>query len=368
MNKYPFRPYSPSRLDAFERCPRRAYLAYKGEIDRGGGDAADVGSVLHDLAERLQTIMSIDPDFDVYTEVEKYKQVLVDKSITSMFRRYDLCAENLIQWIKDNSKWVLDANTSTEIKIGVNELGIIDDYDKCNYLRGIIDVLYADNKKAIICDYKSGGRVGLSAQKLVYPYFALCMGYEEVEMRFIYLGDEEPDPPEQRIIFGQYDRAVLKRQIETKIAVIEGRPDDEKAFLPSPNEWCEYFNCRFICPFQAQMISDGMSGEDLVRNYYYHQTKYKTVFDIIKALISTEGSLDTERGKFGKYIQNQLQYPLDEVIAEISQKVDPKDLMKVLSGSKIGKTEFAKISKKIGSELLVTPKEKGVTKYGFLKE
>ena len=361
-----FNPYSPSRLDTFRRCPRSGYWSYTNQIDRGSSPPSIVGSILHTLAEKIKELLSIDRDIDLDAEIEKHKRLLVDNNAESMIRRYNYCAAKLVEWIKKND-WVLDS--STELKIAVDENGAIVDYNKTKYLRGIIDVMHVDgDERAIVCDYKSGGRVGHSAQKYIYPYLALCLGVKEVEMRFVYLGEEEPDPPHERIVYGSYDKEILRGKIATEIDILEQKPNDISAFLPSPNEWCQYFNCRFICPFRESLIGDDKTGEDLVKLYYYHQTKYKAVYDIIKTVISVDGNISTDRGDFGKLQNKQLRYNLDELIPAVLEHIELADLPLILSGVTVGSTDFKRISKKIKEALAIIPKEKFISKYGFIKE
>lgn len=362
-----FTPWSPSRIDTFRRCKRFGYLKYNHRLDDSvGGPAASTGKLLHELAETLKEMLKIDKNADLQPEIDRYAEKLKIAGAGHMIRQYRNCASNLVKWLLKN-EWVLDA--STELRIGIDSDGTLVEYDKTKYLRGIIDILYdAGDGKAIVCDYKSGARVGNTSQKDVYPYMVLCMGFKEVEVRFVYLNEPEVDLPQDRKVYGRYDMAIIKAKIDSDMKIIENLPDDPTAFLPTPNEWCRYLGCRFICPFRDELDGIDKTPQELIELYHFHQTKYKDVYNILQTIVGEEGNIDTPRGVFGKFFAEQKQYALNEVVSAMLDKIALPDLEEMLRGTKMGSTEFNKIAKKFEGELVVDPKIKMISKYGYIKD
>ena len=183
---------SYSAASTFKQCPKRWALEKVEKRDTGdGGNAAIVGFTVH---AALEALLSEEPEKRTYEAAKEFIFDLCDKrselrnhSAKTSQRFKNACLEKINTYFEVCNPEKVDV-IDVEQRVCVNFGGI-----KFN---GIIDLVYSDNDKVVVADYKTGSKkierfsTGHKQQILLY-----AAAYQEVNntpchtASVIYLGE-----------------------------------------------------------------------------------------------------------------------------------------------------------------------------------
>lgn len=214
--------WSLSRLGTYEKCAAKYKYSYVDKMPRGPtGAAAQRGLDKHALLEQF-----------VKGEIENLPNDL------AMY-------QNFIKGMKEAHAHEL----FPEQKLAMNEKWEDVDYDSPNvWWRGILDLLVAHPKGAVVYDWKTGKIYDDHAQQRELYSLALFARYPKLqEVRAVHVYLDQGQNREQT-----YHRSQSKQLQDGWVRRVE-RMMTEKEFIPNPTYLCRYCNfsrfnggpCRF---------------------------------------------------------------------------------------------------------------------------
>jgi len=244
--KLQYGPYSPSRLEV-ATCGYAFHKQYidpnrkKGK-DRGSSLAADRGSVVHEVFERMnEQMMAGNYAFD---------QKVVRKWVSDAIQKYSSAYEDMemimecVRLYADRPVKNLPSDAQIEQKLALNSKLEECDYDSPDALiRGRADLLWFDEDlRAHILDYKTQPNIE-EADTFQMGIYALVIArtfkVEEVYTTIYFARYGKYSKPH---LWSKEDLARIEQILLARIETVENRV----SFDPTPHNGCQY------CPFRAE--------------------------------------------------------------------------------------------------------------------
>jgi hypothetical protein len=240
-----FNPYSFSKMNSFELCPKKFELSYIKKIKTFTPNlATERGSYIHLLLEHHEDEKEVNFKFNIMQE----------EDIQKAHEVYEKFVES------DLGKYYFSFLSESEIAFGVKRGD--EGFEPCGYgnkealFRGKIDYFAMTNDTVIVADWKTGKVTDYPAPLQLVMYAAwVFLKYPEIEKvisSFVYVEHLE----EKQYIFKRSHLTAILKKIVEKIVKIEKATDFEKSESPL----CEY------CSYRAEGYCDETTQEEFQQN------------------------------------------------------------------------------------------------------
>jgi len=261
-----FSPYSFSKQNVFEQCPKKFEYKYIDKIktEFKMNAVLEKGSYIHLLLEELAKNNGVLPEVkysfkhSTDEEIKEYNIIAKDFIFSEIGQKY---LDN-----KDNSFY--GAEVEFGIKIIDGEWVTCGYYDKGAFFRGKIDHMNKTETKVEVLDWKTGSISKFPAplQLVMYAIWAFIAfpEIEKVDSAFVYIEHEK----EKRYPFKRSMLTKLKAKFAEKVFNME----NASSFSKKESPLCDY------CEFRLQGICEEVSSlsfsEDMMKFNPTTQTKW----------------------------------------------------------------------------------------------
>jgi putative RecB family exonuclease len=240
---------SPSRLEAWDRCPAAYRFAHVLRLPQPIGDQRPrlLGSVAHTLLERCLREALRSRTRLPLTTVSALAAVLVEEgdvpdASTELIRE---AAELVTRWL---TQWAVPVEhlVAVEHALAVDASGRLVAWEAPDaFIRGRLDLVGVEQQRATILDWKSGwvseDEEGLRVAWAPGLYAALLWAWaprlEQISVEYHYLRTGRV----ARVVLTRADAAetlAWARALASRIAAALATPEDPRAFPPRPSTAC----------------------------------------------------------------------------------------------------------------------------------
>jgi putative RecB family exonuclease len=304
---------SPSRLEAWDRCPAAYRFAYVLRLPQPVGDQRPrlLGSVAHALLERYLREALRSGTRPPLTTVSGLAAALVEEgdvpdASTELIRE---AAELVARWL---TQWAVPVEhlVAVEHALAVDASGRRAAWDApAAFIRGRLDLVGVEQQHATVLDWKSGwvseGEEGLRVAWAPGLYAALLWAWaprlEQISVEYHYLRTGRV----ARVVLTPADAAetlAWARTLASRIALALATPEDPGAFPPRPSTACG------TCPWVNRCPAGHAALEAMAEGPIPDDAEARRVAGL---LLAGEARVARLRERLKEYLQDREPLTLD---------------------------------------------------------
>lgn len=261
------RQYSYSRRNLFNQCKKAFAFRYLDKVPERKTVALEVGNLVHEFQKRYTRHLYTSQRFSDFDSGRRFMQdILADATpearedaagiITALLER--TYAWDTKEYVQIEQRWAFDPDWTPVSGLTDDQVWFHTDPKDIRF-RMIMDLMYFENEKLWIHDYKTNRRVMSQSEvasddQLPIYAFAASLVYPEIErivltldfVRYDFQRQVELDVAEAREM-----QAILDQSME--------RMDAESEYPPEPGSYCDWCPFTKICPaFQTNTSEESL--------------------------------------------------------------------------------------------------------------